>query len=101
MIELGCDVYGHLQRGQRLRDESAVRRGARKVAAQSNERVGTAAEHGADRGQHVVTRLAGRRKSKFALERIEECRGGILIDAYGAVALYVGVTAHRAYSRPR
>jgi hypothetical protein len=101
VVELGRDVDGELAPAQRLLHQPGIRRRAHEVAAEPDEGLGRAVEHRPDGAEHVVAVLARRVEPEFAVECFEERDGRLLVDADGAVALHVGMAAHRAQARAR
>ncbi|WP_240964058.1 hypothetical protein [Streptomyces sp. C1-2] len=73
--------------------------GGDEVAAHREEHLRLAVAQGPYGPDDVVAVGAGRREAELLLQRVQEGGGGPLEDAHGAVALHVGVAAHRAHAR--
>ena len=72
--------------------------GGDEVAAHGEEDLGLAVAQGADGADDVVAVLARRGEAELLLQGVEEGGRGAFEDAHGAVALHVGVAAHRAHA---
>src|SRR5690606_11541547 len=93
-VELGADPYGEFAALPRLVSTDGTGRGLREIAAQADEDSSLAGEHGTDRGDRVVSGLARRDEVEVLFQGIEERLRRALVDAHGAVALHVAVTAN-------
>ncbi|MNN27892.1 hypothetical protein D3C81_1414430 [compost metagenome] len=94
-VELGADLHGQRAALQRLVGARGIRGGLGEVATQADEHLHLAGEHGVDCRHRVVPRRARHGEGEALLQRIEQCRRRLLVDAHGAVALHVAVAAHR------
>ncbi|MCY1422905.1 hypothetical protein D9M71_386040 [compost metagenome] len=94
-IELGADLHRQRAIAQRGVGAMAVRRGLGEVAAKADEDLGLALEHRVDGFHGVVTVLPRHLESEAPFQRIQQRRWRPVVDAHGAVALHVAVTAHR------
>ena len=98
VVELGGDVDGELAGGERLGYQRRIRRGAGEIAAEPDEGLRRSVEHGADGADDVVAVLARGDEADLTLQGVEQGGGRLLVDAHSAVALHVGMAAHRAES---
>ena len=95
-VELGGDVGGQIEIAQRSLRRLPVRYGRGKIAAHCEESLHLAADHGFQRGYHVVSRRGRRLEAEALLQPLEEVRLGDFRDPHGPIALHVGMTANRA-----
>ena len=95
-VELGRDLHREPAPLHRRRRHVGVRRRGHEVATEADEHVDLAAVHRAEGVDRVEAGLARRREAEARLEGVEQRRGRLLEDAHRAVALHVGVAAHRA-----
>src|SRR5215468_3420960 len=85
-----------MQPPHRVLSDLGIRRCRHEIAAQCDEYLGLAVNHGVDRGHDVVAVSTWRLETKGVLETVEELRCRLLGDSNGPVALHVGVSADRA-----
>ena len=97
-VGLGRDVDGQPAAAQRRRGDLGVGGGGEEVAAHREEDVRTAVAHRPDRVDHVEAVLARHREAERPFEAVQQRLRRLLEDAHRAVALHVGVAAHRAHA---
>ena len=95
-VELGGDVHGERGVAHRVLGDLGVGGRGDEVAAHREEHPGLAVAQRPDGVDGVEAVLARRVEAELVAERVEEVVGHPLPDAHGAVALDVGVAAHRA-----
>ena len=100
-VEFGGDLYRQAQVGDMGCYPLDVGNGAEEVAAQADEGLGLVAQQGLAAFHHVMAALARRAEGEGLVEAGQEGLLGFLVDAYGAVALDVGMTPDRAGPRAR
>ncbi|MNZ44280.1 hypothetical protein D3C78_619100 [compost metagenome] len=94
-VELGGDVHGEVALAQRSVGTRRVGGGLGEVAAQGDKHFRAPLLHRADRHHGVVAMLTRRLEGEAFFQGIEQLGGRQLVDAHGAVALHVAVTANR------
>ncbi|MCY1429018.1 hypothetical protein D9M71_449200 [compost metagenome] len=94
-VEFGGDVHGEVAFTQRGVGAWRVGGGLGEVATQGDKHFRTPLLHRANRHHGVVTVLARWLEGEAFFQGIEQIGGRQLVDAHGAVALHVTVTANR------
>ncbi len=97
-VEFGRHLHGQRAAAQRGLGDGGVRRGRREVAAHAHEHLGAPVAHGPDGVDGVDAVLARADDAELGVQCGQELLGHLLPDAHRAVALHVGVAAHRAQS---
>ena len=98
-IELRINRYRQPQLAHRSLDYRAVRYRGDEIATHADEHFRPSVNnrlHRIDNGMAVLARWI---EAEHSLDAVEQCRARLFVDTHGAVALHVGVTAHRTNSR--
>ena len=98
-VQLGGDVRGHPAISQGVGGVFRVRRGGQEVAAHSEEESDPTSPHLLDRFHRVGPVISRRREGKLLAEPGQERLAHPFTNSHGAVALHIGVTAHRTGAR--
>src|SRR6266404_7198283 len=99
-VELGADADSHPQAAHRRLGHGPVRHGSDEIATEPDKCLGAAVNHRLNSVDDIVPMSTRRLEAEHSLELVEECRLRLLVDAHGAVALHVRMTAYRADPRP-
>ena len=96
-VELGRDLHGQVERcASPPRSPSVSGVAATKLPPMPKNTLTLPSRMRPDRVDGVEAVLARRLEAELVAQRVEEVRRALLPDAHGAVALHVGVAAHRA-----
>src|SRR6185437_10124298 len=95
-IELGRYLHGEAQLAPCCLDLFALRHGADEVSTEADERLHAPGDDGLARLDRVQALVARRREAVLLGKLVERYQIGLFGDADGALALHVGMAAHRA-----
>ena len=98
-VELGADGDGQPQPAHRRLGHGPVRHGSDEITTVPDENLGAPIDHCLNRVYDIVAMSARRLEAEHLLDLIQQCRLWLFVDAHRAVALHVGMAAHRADPR--
>ncbi len=98
-VQLGAHLRREIAVAQRRAGEGGVGRGEGEVAAHGDEHLHRAVAHRLDGADGVQAVFAGRFDPADCGEPVQEGAGGAVVDAAGAVALHIAVSAYGTGAR--